>query len=254
MRPLLLLALLAGAATADAPRKEDLRRISKWRAVTTPWKHLELAPGVELSEGHRSLRDRFPYIVAARKRSEAYALTERNLASFLRKNNGAPIGSGDAALEAVRTFVAGPLVTSAEAAGRVVAAARTLDKDLGVKIHDYRPRGYTPLPVRMGKDKPARKWKVSLVALEYDGRMSLVHVEAEVESSGAMKIERKLIVDGPQLSWQTAHVGEPSESDLQANRDRHRRVQAALVTCTKALRAKRSAERLLGGRPDGTQL
>ncbi|MHC4816932.1 MAG: hypothetical protein ACYTF8_02560 [Planctomycetota bacterium] len=135
--------LLAALAAAQPLSDKDKRRPRKWLAVDLPWRNLVLAKGVEVAESSRSLREAFPYLLASREPEpkDGYHLTAGNLHHFLK----GPISSGEQAFEAARTFIAGPLVTSAEAAERVVARAKEQPRSLGIEIHDYRPKAYAPV-------------------------------------------------------------------------------------------------------------
>jgi len=218
--------LLAALAAAQPLSDKDKRRPQKWLAVDLPWEHLELAEGLELAEAPRSLREAFPYLLVSRdpKPAEGYHLTARNLHHFLK----GPVSSGEQAFEAARTFVAGPLVTTAEAAERVVAQAMEQPGSLGIKIHDYRPKAHQPLIVR-AQDA----WEVSFVAFEMVGRARLVHVKARVPEKGEITYAFQPIVDGPLLSWQTA-----GEVDMEQEKRDRARARAAMLLFGKALQLK----------------
>ncbi|MHC4548313.1 MAG: hypothetical protein ACYTEZ_05995 [Planctomycetota bacterium] len=211
-----LLAALAAAQPAD----QDRRQPHRWLGADLPW--ALLADDVQLSEGPRSLRDRFPFLVASREREPraGHMLTPGNLHHFVRA-----IASDRQALAAARLFVSGPLVGSAEAIERVVAVARQAPADAGVTVHDHRP---DPAPVA-ARDGDA--WKVSFVALEMYGRARLVHVQARVTARGEVTHAFRPIVDGPQLSWQTA-----GPVDLKAEQQARARAQAILRDYAQALR------------------
>jgi hypothetical protein len=215
--------LLASLAIAQTPSDKDKRRPHKWLPVDLPWEHLELAKGVEVAEAPRSLLEAFPYLLASRdpKPLEGYHLTAGNLHHFLK----GPISSGEQAFEAARTFVAGPLVTTAEAAERVVGLAKEQPQSLGIKIHDYRPKVYAPVIAR-AKDG----WEVSFVAYEMVGRARLVHVAARVPEKGEITYAFQPIVDGPQLSWQTA-----GEVDMEEENRKRAQARAAMMLFGKAL-------------------
>ncbi|MHC5041003.1 MAG: hypothetical protein ACYTGI_01345 [Planctomycetota bacterium] len=218
-----VLLLLAALAAAQPLSDKDKRRPHKWLAVDLPWKHLELAEGVKLSEGPRSLLERFPYILASREAEpkEGYHLTPGNLRHFLK----GPLDSGEKALEAARLFIAGPLVRSAEAAERIVAVAKEQPRSLGITIHDYRPKTYQPV-IKLQKDGR----HVSFVAFEMLGRARLVHVKARVQADGKIFYEFEPIVDGPLLSWQTS-----GDVDMEAERRARAQARAALLLMGKAL-------------------
>lgn len=218
-----VLLLLVALAAAQPPSDKDKRRPRKWLAVDLPWTHLELAEGVKLAEGPRSLLERFPYLLASREEDpkEGYHLTPANLGQFLK----GPIDSDEKAFEAARLFVAGPLVRSAEAAERAIARARKQPRSLDIAIHDYRPQTYQPV-IKVQKDGR----HVSFVAFEMLGRARLVHVEARVQADGKVFLEFEPIVDGPQLSWQTS-----GDVDLEAEKQARARAREALLAMGEAL-------------------
>jgi hypothetical protein len=74
-------------------------------------------------------------------------------------------------------------------------------------------------------------WEVSFVAFEMVGRARLVHVEARVPDKGAITYTFHPIVDGPQLSWQTA-----GEVDMEEENRQRARARAAMMLFGKALR------------------
>lgn len=215
--------LLAALAAAQPLSDKDKRRPGKWLAVDLPWSHLELAKGVKLSEGPRSLREAFPYLLASRdaEPKDGYHLTPGNLHHFLK----GPISSNEQALEAARTFVAGPLVATVEAAERVVKLAKEQPASLGIAIHDHRPKVFAPVIARAND-----VWEVSFVAFEMVGRARLVHVKARVPDKGAITYAFQPIVDGPLLSWQTA-----GEVDMEQERRERARARAVLMLFGKAL-------------------
>lgn len=219
------LLLLAALAAAQPLSDKDKRRPQKWLAVDLPLNHLELAEGVKLSESPRSLLERFPYLLASKEKEEepkeGYHLTPVNLGHFLK----GPIDTDEKAFEAARLFVAGPLVKSAEAAERIVLQAKAQPDSLAITIHDDRPKTYQRVIVRQ-KDG----WHVSFVAFEMLGRARLVHVKARVQADGKVFLEYKPIVDGPQLSWQTA-----GDVDMEAERQARAAARAALLAMGKAL-------------------
>jgi len=216
--------LLAALAAAQPLSDRDKRQPRKWLAVDLPWEHLELAEGIEIAEAPRSLFEAFPYLLASRdpQPKDGYHLTARNLHHFLK----GPISSGEQAFEAARTFVAGPLVTTAEAAERVVEQAKEQPRSLGITIHDYRPKAYAPVIAR-AKDL----WEVSFVAFEMDRRARLVHVKARVPEKGEITYTFQPIVDGPQLTWQTA-----GKVDMERQKRKRAQARAAMMLFGKALR------------------
>ena len=216
--------LLAALAAAQPLSDRDKRRPHKWLAVDLPWEHLELAQGVMIAEAPRSLLEAFPYLLASRdpKPKDGYHLTARNLHHFLK----GPVSSSEQAFEAARTFVAGPLVATAEAAARVVEQAKEQPRSLGIEIHDYRPKVYPPVIAR-AKDG----WEVSFVAFEMVGRARLVHVRARVPEEGEIAYAFQPIVDGPLLSWQTA-----GEVDMEQEERKRARARAAMLLFGKSLR------------------
>ncbi|MHC4732203.1 MAG: hypothetical protein ACYS6Z_16665, partial [Planctomycetota bacterium] len=137
-----------------------------------------------------------------------------------------PISSAEQAFEAARSFVAGPLVATAEAAERVVAQAKEQPASLGIVIHDYRPEVFAPVIAR-AKDA----WEVSFVAFEMVGRARLVHVKARAPEKGAITYAFQPIVDGPLLSWQTS-----GEVDMEQEARERAQARAVLMLFGKALR------------------
>lgn len=218
-----VLLLLAALVAAQPVSDKDKRRPHKWLAVDLPWKHLELAEGVTLSEGPRSLLERFPHILASREAEpkEGYHLTRRNLRHFLK----GPIDSAEKAFEAARFFIAGPLVTSAEAAERAIAQAREQPRSLGITISGDRPKTYRKV-IEPAKDG----WHLSFVAFEMVGRVRLVHVKARVQAAGKIEYKFEPIVDGPQLSWQTS-----GDVDMEKEKRERAQARAALMLMGKAL-------------------
>jgi hypothetical protein len=215
--------LLAALAAAQPLSDKDKRRPQKWLAVDLPWEHLALAEGVELAEAPRSLLEAFPYLLASRdpKPTGGYHLTAGNLHHFLK----GPVSSSEQALEAARMFVAGPLVTTAEAVERVVAQAKEQPRSLGIEIHDFRPKVYPPVIAR-AKDV----WEVSFVAFAMIGRARLVHVKARVPEKGAITYAFQPIVDGPLLSWQTS-----GDVDMEQENRNRAQARAAMLLFGKAL-------------------
>ena len=218
--------LLAALAAAQPLSDKDKRRPQKWLAVDPPWEHLALAEGVELAEAPRSLLEAFPYLLASRepKPTGGYHLTAGNLHHFLK----GPVSSSEQALEAARMFVAGPLVTTAEAVERVVAQAKEQPRSLGIEIHDFRPQVYPPVIAR-AKDA----WEVSFVAFAMVGRARLVHVKARVPEKGAITYAFQPIVDGPLLSWQTS-----GDVDMEQENRKRAQARAAMLLFGKALQLK----------------
>ena len=195
----------------------EIRRVRHWRPAAISLEHLELSEGWQFGDGPRSLQDRFPYLVAAKNPAKenvnARVIESHSLSTVLRKTKledgrVAAIPSADAALEAVRLFVAGPLVKDQATAERIIEEARVLKYDflhLAPSVTDYRPESYEPtVTARKDSAQPQSAWDVSLVALELDRRLRLVHVTATVYMGGYMMIERRPIVDGPLTSSQTA--------------------------------------------------
>ena len=215
------LALLGAVAAADEPTKADVRKLAKWSKLDTPWEHLALADGVEIGEGTRGMRDVFPYWVA-KQGGVTYAVTPKNISHFLKKKDGAAVTNAAGALELVRAFVPGVLVDLNKTASAVVGESRKLKAEGNdITVHDYRPKSYTYMAGRDGK-----RWNVSMVALEIEGRLRLVHVTAKVDHDGAVAFAHEPIVDGPALTWQTE-----GDVDVEAEREARERVHEAMLRC-----------------------
>ena len=221
MRTLLgagLTVLLLAAAQAEEPDARDRRRVDPGRLVDLPFQHLKLRDGLRLTEGPRSLRDAFPYLAVAPETvssANATALTPATLGRFLAQapqEGGtvpAAVRTGEGAVEAVRLFLAGPLVTTVDAGDRVLAAGRALSsrlEALSVRVTAHRPATWLPHARPLDQDKsqhPVEAWEVSLVALEMDRKLRLVHVKARVSAAGRIEVARHAIVDGPATTWQS---------------------------------------------------
>ncbi|MHC4956153.1 MAG: hypothetical protein ACYTGZ_20100 [Planctomycetota bacterium] len=212
--------------------------------LNLPVRHLKFAKGVTFKEGTRGLREAFPYIEALGARDRrGTALTPDSLKHFLdaplhatgKRHNA--IKSKEAAIEAVRLFVAGPLVRKEAKAKVMIAKAKELKKrikHLDIKIPEHRPKSYEltaePMPRDVAGRRPVR-WKVSLVAFEMDTMLRLVHVDARVSSDGDIHIKRRPIIDGPMTSWQSGVVvgidGMPANGG--ADKDKKMRAEALLA-------------------------
>ena len=198
------------------------------------------------------LRDSFPYLVARRGEGETFLLTPKNLGSFLAKSPQegghapAAIRTKEAAIEAVRLFVPGALVKSSGQADRIVAAARECAagfKHLKPKFTDYEPKSYAVTAKPLPQDRsmhPVEVFEVSLVALEMDNYLALVHITARVRANGEIEMDRKLIVDGPMLSWQSATIGEPSPEFQRQQEEMYAEAALARKRYTQALAPARS--------------
>ena len=244
----LLLTLLA-PARAEETDAGDGRQVDPVRQVDLPFVHLKLRDDLRLTEGPRSLRDAFPYLAVAPvtiSSTSATVLTPRNLGSFLvmaPQEGGtvpAAIRTGAEAIEAVRLFVAGPLVTSIDAGDRILAAARALEDDLevlSVRTTAHRPETWLPRATPMDQDKsqhPVEAWEVSLVALEMDRRLRLVHVKARVRANGVVEIAYHPIVDGPPTTWQSE--GEPTDEARKGDAQARAEVDVVRARLAHALR------------------
>ena len=252
MRSLLTAALtltLLVAARAAEPDPRDWRRVDPGRRVDLPCDNLRLRDDLRLTEGPRSLRDAFPYLAVAPKAvssTNATVLTPRNLGSFLvmaPQEGGtvpAAIRTGAEAIEAVRLFVAGPLVTSIDTGDRLLAAALALEEDLeAVSVHvtAHRPETWLPLATPLDQDKsqhPVEAWAVSLVALEVDRKLRLVHVKARVRADGEVEIAREAIVDGPWTTWQSE--GEMTDEARRRDAQAHAEVDVVRARFAHAFR------------------
>lgn len=221
--------LLCAAAGAG-----DERTVAEWHGLEFGEDVLVFRDGILLGEGPRGLQDRFPFMLAGgeedRKAGRGTMLTPRNLARFLAPDeHGAVIATTQQAFAAVRLFVSGPLVRTDAQARKIMAAARALPAELGVRVHPEPPLG------RRGSARTTRDgFRVSFTALEMVGRMRLVAVTADVTRAGAIRIEKTAIVDGPPLTWQSGYQGEPTPAQLAADKRRRRQVDKALLDCAAA--------------------
>jgi hypothetical protein len=236
----LLLSLVAAPLVAREPTPRESGRGSPTRELDLPFDVLELAEGLTLYEGSRYLDDAFPYLLAGREGDSGvvgHQLTPENLGHFLVKEPQeggrapAAIRTADMARAAALLFVPGRLVTGEEQAERIIAAAKRLAEEfehLRPKITGFRPESHActvrPLP-QDRSTHPVEAWEVVFTALEVDRYLALVHVKARVTAGGEITFERRLIVDGPMTSWQTAVIGEYTEADRRMDREMH--VEAA---------------------------
>ncbi len=143
----------SAALLAGEPKDEDRRSLASWKELDAPFTQLEWVDGIELAEGTRGLRDAFPFLTAKRD-SETFQITNDNLSHFLDADpDGKVIHNSKQAVEAVRFFLAGPLVTTEEAGKRVAAVAASLPKAAGCAIRAgtiFSPDGvarYSPVSV-----------------------------------------------------------------------------------------------------------
>lgn len=252
-----LLACAGVPASGAEPESRDRRRVDPARTVDLPFAHIRLRSDLRLTEGPRSLSDVFPYLVVSEKTASSatgYMLTSKNLGPFLfqePQEGGtvpAAVRTAEGAIEATRLFVAGPLVRTRDTAERIIAVGRELEGDsehLSVKVTDHRPKHWEATATPLPQDKsihPTEAWAVSLVAMEMDRTLRLVHVEAVVRARGEVDITRKPIVDGPMTSWQTASLGKPTEADLRSEREMHAEAERARARYAKALHARRDLD------------
>lgn len=250
---------------------EHGRNVDPARQVILPVKALAVRSDLRITEGPRMLGDEFPYLAVAPiavSGTRATELVPTTLPKLLPSSPGREgttpvrIDCPEAAIDAVRLFVSGPLVTDAETAERMIATGRELEaklEHLDVKVSDHRPDTWAPTAKAAGpgdtEGAPA-SWTVSLVAYEMDRMLRLVHVTAMVGADGSVSIERQPIVDGPMTSWQTAVIGEwtdEMEARQKAMRDEvvvARRTYARALHPAKTLDAFWTAGRLALGMDD----
>lgn len=247
---------IPASVEAEEERSPHARRADPSRTVTLPARALSFREGVRLAEGPRMLRDTFPYLVALEEEANVergLAIRPETLPALLAE--GPPIGgsspvripSARAAIDAVRLFVAGPLVTDAETAERIVDTGGRLAEGLrylDVQVTEHRPDAWSPRATPVAAlDKAAgtiARWDVSLVAFELDRRLRLVHVTAAVKPDGTIELEQTPIVDGPMTTWQTAVLGEYTEAMEQEQRAMVAEVDVARRAYAEALRPART--------------
>ena len=210
--------------------------------IDIPTSALTFRKGVVFTEGLRGMGDAFPY-VSARLPGDARGvdLSPKTLGRFV-----TGVASDKAAIEAVRLFAGGTLVRDGAKAKLLIEEAGKLQKKirlLPIKIHKHRPASYAPVAA---PDKKTGGWNVSLVVFEMDNVLRLVHVRAAVSPKGAIKIERKSIIDGPMTVWQAAAIagGEQSDIELSAAQERRMRSEAVLARrrFAQVLRPKRDLD------------
>ena len=200
-----------------------LPALAEDKTIAIPCAHLKLKDG--LTEGSRGLGDSFPYVAIGRE-----DLTPATLSKALTD----PIDSGEAAIEAVRLFAAGPLVRDEAKAKTMIATGEGLAKKfkhLKPKVTKHRPASYAPTAERTKEG-----WKVSLVAFEMDRMLGLVHFEATVTPEGKVTLARKPIVNGPMTSWQTAMISTATREQQEAaiRREKEMRAEAVVARTTYA--------------------
>ena len=266
-------AVVAAASWLSASWADDEhgRNVDPSRQVIVPVKALAVRKDVRVTEGPRMLGDEFPYLAVAPvavSSTRATELVPSTLSMLLPAAGGREgttpvhIDCAEAAIDAVRLFVAGPLVTEAETAERMIATGRELSaklEHLDVKVTDHRPDTWAPTAKATGpgdaEGAPA-SWTVSLVAYEMDRMLRLVHVTATVGADGTVAIQRQPIVDGPMTSWQTGVMGEwtdEMEARQKAMREEvivARRTYARALHPAKTLDAFWTAGRLALGMDD----
>ena len=193
LRAAALILLVAFSVRADLMRRPP-------KAIDLPFKTIQWKVPGAFVEGQRGLGDTFPYVAL-----NGIELTPKSLKSMLRDK----ITTTQAAIDVVRLFVAGPLVTTEAKAKTMLEVGAALKKEfkyLPIKLSDHRPKSYLPSAVAWSKDEPT-SWRVSLVAFEMDNVLRLVHVTAKVTAAGDITIKRQAMVDGPMTRWQSAAIG-----------------------------------------------
>ncbi len=253
-----VVAVLCAAAAARTPvAARDLEP----RRVDLPVRALRLAPTWRIEEGARSLRESFPYLRIALRLDaalpEEVQLTPATLPKLLeppREDSERRVTSRDAAFEAVRLFVAGPVVPDAAAAARVLAAARTArdaHPELGITVADELPERWEPQAEAVFSPSARHQllhWDVALTALETNGSARLVRVTAEVLPDGTVTLRSDALVEGPALTWQSASFGAADAAtraaEAEAQRARRAAAHDVLLAYGRALAAPRSVETL----------
>lgn len=250
---------VAGTRLAVHAEDEHARNVDPLRRVVLPLTALRVSPGVRVTEGVRHLSDVFPYVAVAPvtfSSTRATQLAPATLTAMLPAAHQSdsrtvmPIGSPDAAIEAVRLFVAGPLVTDAATAERLLATGRELAEKLehlAVKVTDHRPPSWTPSATASDAaddDGTPSGWNVSLVAYEMDRMLRLVHVTATVGTDGSLSFKREPLVDGPMTSWQTAVIGKRTDAMEARQKAMHEEVVVARRAYARALQPAKTLDAL----------
>jgi len=227
----------AAALFAGEPKDEDRRNLPAWKEVSQPFEQLEWDGEVEFGEGSRGMRDAFPFLAATRG-GDTFQITPNNLSHFLRADaDGKVIHSSKQAIEAVRFFLAGPLVTTAEAANRIATVASSLPKAAGCSIRAGTMPGAEPSAVRVEETRGGatlKYWKVTMVGLEMSRRLRVVQINANVTEKGLIQRRVVVWVDGPALVRQTLSRRAPTNAERQAAEQRRRATQNAMIQLAKA--------------------
>lgn len=179
------------------------------KRIDLPIKTISWNADVQFVEGQRGLGDTFPYIAIG-----GVELAPSSLKNFVNEKIKTP----QAAIDAVRLFVAGPLVEDEAKAKKMLEAGAALKKKLkylAIDLSGHRPESYAASAVAWSKDE-ASAWRVSLVAFEMDRMLRLVHVTAKVTAAGEVTMTRHPMVNGPMMTWQTAMIVSDSKAEERA--------------------------------------
>ena len=224
---LVALIAIAAGSSPHAWAQEEAERAAR-REVELPFRHLRPAPGVIVTEGVRGMRDAFPYLAVSHETAtegDRTALAPARLGVLLASEPAAAgeapaaVRTPQAALEAVRVFVAGPLVRTEAEGARVLATGRALARELKylrVEVGETRPPIWAPVATAIPQADGLRRteaWAVTLVAFEVDRVLRLVHVEARVTADGAVSLTRTPLVEGPATIWQSAVTEARTEAE-----------------------------------------
>lgn len=252
LAPLLLAPAAAQLPPVPMPPGEEARSpLGRMARIVGDLPAPPLGAGLVLREDRvlyrcaRSLRERYPYLVAANEeeRSARHGIELRwpNLHLLLE-----PIPSEAAAVELVRTMEGGEIVPDRAAFDRLVDAARRNPMPAGsweVTIH---PR----VPERFGlaAERTADGFAVRGTIFTTSGTsaLSVVEVRARFPAAGPFSIDTIPAISGPPQSWQTA-----GEADEERQRLLHRAVAGFREALLDALRIDLTLETVAAAYTEG---